>query len=70
MAARGGDQVTWQQEYDERMLPIFGMPRLDLVRGEGAYVWDSEGKRYLDLLAGIAVNSIGQAHPALLQEAG
>lgn len=67
MAARGGDQVTWQQEYDERMLPIFGMPRLDLVRGEGAYVWDSEGKRYLDLLAGIAVNSIGQAHPALVE---
>ncbi len=36
-----------------------------LVRGEGAYVWDADGKRYLDLLAGIAVNALGHAHPTL-----
>ena len=36
------------------------------VRGEGCYLWDSEGKRYLDLLAGIAVASLGHAHPAIL----
>ena len=33
------------------------------VRGEGAWLWDTEGKRYLDALAGIAVNTLGHAHP-------
>lgn len=35
------------------------------VRGEGAWLWDTEGRRYLDGLAGIAVNGLGHAHPAL-----
>ena len=40
-------------------------PRLPVafVRGEGAWLWDSEGKRYLDGLAGIAVNTLGHTHP-------
>src|SRR3989339_1667233 len=33
------------------------------VRGEGAWLWDNEGKRYLDGLSGIAVNTLGHAHP-------
>src|SRR3989338_253566 len=33
------------------------------VRGEGAWLWDTEGKRYLDALSGIAVNTLGHAHP-------
>jgi len=37
-----------------------------LTRGEGPYVWDDAGTRYLDLLGGIAVNSLGHAHPALV----
>jgi acetylornithine aminotransferase len=41
-------------------------PTAVLVRGEGCYVWDSEGNRYLDFLAGIAVNSLGHAHPVLV----
>ncbi|MFC7405415.1 acetylornithine transaminase [Georgenia alba] len=45
----------------------FGTPQRVLVRGEGAYVWDADGRRYLDLLAGIAVNALGHAHPALLR---
>ena len=44
----------------------FGPPKLVLTRGEGAYVWDDAGKQYLDLLGGIAVNSLGHAHPALV----
>lgn len=59
--------MTWQDEYSEKMLPIFGSPRLELVRGQGPWVWDSDGKKYLDLLAGIAVNSVGQAHPAVVK---
>ena len=40
-------------------------PRLPVAfeRGEGAWLWDTEGKRYLDGLAGIAVNTLGHAHP-------
>jgi acetylornithine aminotransferase len=37
-----------------------------LVRGEGCYVWDDEGTRYLDFLAGIAVNALGHGHPVLV----
>lgn len=38
-----------------------------LERGEGAYVWDTNGKRYLDALAGIAVNNLGHSHPKVVQ---
>jgi acetylornithine aminotransferase len=44
----------------------FGPPRLALVRGEGAHVWDEDGKEYVDLFGGIAVNALGHAHPALV----
>jgi acetylornithine/N-succinyldiaminopimelate aminotransferase len=37
------------------------------VRGEGAYMWDQEGRRYLDALSGIAVNTLGHAHPKLVK---
>ncbi|MCA1978550.1 MAG: acetylornithine transaminase [Thiobacillus sp.] len=37
------------------------------VRGEGAYLWDEAGKRYLDAVAGVAVNGLGHAHPGLVQ---
>jgi predicted acetylornithine/succinylornithine family transaminase len=38
-----------------------------LVRGKGTRVWDADGKEYLDFLAGIAVNSLGHGHPAILR---
>jgi acetylornithine/N-succinyldiaminopimelate aminotransferase len=38
-----------------------------LVRGKGARVWDADGKEYLDFLAGIAVNSLGHCHPAVVR---
>ena len=44
----------------------FGPPKLVLARGEGAHVWDADGKEYVDLLGGIAVNALGHAHPALV----
>ncbi|WP_087484317.1 acetylornithine transaminase [Brachybacterium massiliense] len=52
--------------YGRALLPVFGTPQRVLARGEGVHVWDTDGKQYLDLLAGIAVNSLGHAHPALL----
>ncbi len=38
-----------------------------LVRGEGSYVWDDSGKKYLDLLGGLAVNVVGHCHPAVVE---
>jgi predicted acetylornithine/succinylornithine family transaminase len=48
-------------------MPTFRRQPLVLVRGEGCYVWDDAGNRYLDLVAGIAVNVLGHAHPAILE---
>jgi acetylornithine aminotransferase len=50
--------------YGEALMGTYGAPTRALVRGEGNYVWDADGRRYLDLLGGIAVNAIGYAHPA------
>jgi len=52
--------------YAHAVMNTFGPPKRVFVRGEGAYVWDAEGRRYLDLLAGIAVNALGHAHPTVL----
>ncbi len=47
-------------------LPVFARYPVVLERGEGPYVWDIEGKKYIDFLAGIAVNILGHAHPKLV----
>ncbi|MBA8795289.1 acetylornithine aminotransferase [Friedmanniella endophytica] len=52
--------------YDRVMMRTFGAPKRVFVRGEGATVWDADGRRYTDLLAGLAVNALGHAHPAVL----
>jgi len=58
---------TFQERYATSLMNTFGPPKLTLVRGEGAHVWDSDGKEYVDLLGGIAVNALGHAHPALVE---
>ena len=55
-----------QQRWDAVMARNYGTPSLSLVRGEGARVWDADGRQYLDLVAGIAVSSLGHAHPAVV----
>nr|NLD41488.1 acetylornithine transaminase [Actinomycetales bacterium] len=59
-------ETTWQTQYAQSYMGIFGTPQLELVRGEGTRVWDANGAEYLDLLGGIAVNSLGHAHPAVV----
>jgi acetylornithine/N-succinyldiaminopimelate aminotransferase len=59
--------MTWQERYTSHLMNNFGLPRLELVRGEGAQVWDSDGKAYVDFLGGIAVNALGHAHPRLIE---
>lgn len=46
--------------------PNYRQPPLFLTRGEGMWVWDRDGKRYLDMFGGIAVNALGHAHPRLV----
>ncbi|MRH89872.1 acetylornithine transaminase [Nocardia sp. SYP-A9097] len=55
-----------QQRWSSALMNNYGTPKVALVRGAGAVVYDADGKRYLDFLGGIAVNSLGHAHPAIL----
>lgn len=52
---------------EQYYLPVFGRTPLVLDHGKGCHVWDKDGKEYIDFLAGIAVNSLGYAHPAQVQ---
>ncbi|MGN8246455.1 acetylornithine transaminase [Cellulomonas soli] len=60
-----GSVAEWTDRYTHALMDTFGAPQRVLVRGEGPYVWDADGRRYLDLLGGIAVNCLGHAHPTL-----
>jgi acetylornithine/succinyldiaminopimelate/putrescine aminotransferase len=50
----------------EHLLPVYGTRPLLVERGEGCYVFDAEGRRYLDFITGIGVNALGYGHPALV----
>jgi acetylornithine aminotransferase len=58
--------MTWLDRYQDAVMNTFGPPQLVLVKGQGAHVWDVDGKEYVDLLGGIAVNVLGHAHPTLV----
>ncbi|MEV7179335.1 acetylornithine transaminase [Kitasatospora sp. NPDC093679] len=55
------------QRWQHALMDNYGTPRIPLVRGEGAKVWDADGNEYLDLVGGIAVNALGTAHPAVVE---
>ncbi len=57
----------WRALEKQYYMPTFSRLPVVLVKGEGARVWDDEGRVYLDLVAGIAVNVLGHGHPALVQ---
>ena len=66
MSQTSTDQVSsYLDRYQHALLGVFGRPRTVLTHGEGCYVHDADGNRYLDLLGGIAVNALGHGHPAL-----
>lgn len=52
---------------DQYVAQTYGRYPIALVRGKGARVWDADGKEYIDFLAGIAVNSLGHCHPAVVR---
>jgi acetylornithine aminotransferase len=54
---------TWKKVIQDN----YGVPSIALVKGKGSEVYDVEGKKYLDLLGGIATNVLGHAHPAIVK---
>lgn len=50
----------------QHILPVYRPPEEVFVQGEGAYLYTGDGRRYLDFIAGIAVNALGHAHPAMV----
>ncbi|MGZ0749981.1 bifunctional succinylornithine transaminase/acetylornithine transaminase [Kluyvera sichuanensis] len=60
-------QSISRQNFDQWMMPVYAPAAFIPVRGEGAWLWDQEGKGYIDFAGGIAVNALGHAHPAMVR---
>ncbi|MBV8656239.1 MAG: aspartate aminotransferase family protein [Burkholderiales bacterium] len=60
-------QTVSRADFDQVMVPNYAPADYIPVRGQGARVWDQQGREYVDLAGGIAVNSLGHAHPALVK---
>ncbi len=56
-----------QKRFAAAIMPNYGLPPVAISRGAGCLVWDPDGREYLDLIAGIAVSSLGHAHPAIVE---
>ena len=54
-----------RQSFDEWIVPTYAPADFIIVRGEGATLWDQQGKSYIDFAGGIAVNALGHGHPAV-----
>ncbi|MEU0072722.1 acetylornithine transaminase [Streptomyces sp. NPDC006332] len=61
----GNEELT--QRWQGALMNNYGTPRLPLVRGEGAKLWDADGRQYVDFVGGVAVNALGHAHPAIVE---
>ncbi|MFI7614248.1 acetylornithine transaminase [Nonomuraea terrae] len=59
--------MSLYDRFEQAFMPNYGVPPIALARGEGARVWDVDGRPYLDFIAGIATSSLGHAHPALVE---
>jgi acetylornithine/N-succinyldiaminopimelate aminotransferase len=58
---------TLQKRFAAAFMPNYGVPPVAILLGRGCQVWDADGREYLDLIAGIAVSSLGHAHPAIVE---
>src|SRR6266436_9724727 len=61
------DTATIKALFQQNVVPSYGRFEIALSHGSGSYVYDVAGKRYLDLGGGIAVTSLGHAHPAITE---
>jgi acetylornithine aminotransferase len=59
------NSAAWIEKADKYIMRTYGRYPLVPVKGEGCYLWDADGKKYLDFLAGVAVNNLGHCHPAV-----
>ena len=64
---RSETEKALQKRFAAALMPNYGVPPLAISRGQGCRVWDPDGNEYLDLIAGIAVSSLGHAHPAIVE---
>lgn len=56
-----------QRQFQQCVIPSYGRFDIVITRGQGAYVWDDQGRRYLDVGSGIAVSALGHCHPAMVE---
>ncbi len=61
------NSAQWIEKSDRYIMKTYGRYPIVPVRGEGCQLWDADGKRYLDFLAGVAVNNLGHCHPKVVQ---
>src|SRR6266478_9776239 len=61
------DAASVQALFQQHVVPSYGRFDIVLNHGSGSYVYDTSGRRYLDLGAGIAVTCLGHAHPAITE---
>ncbi len=66
ISVNDSSQAQLTERYSHALMNTFGAPKRVFVRGEGVHLWDADGNRYLDLLAGLAVNALGHAHPQVI----
>ena len=59
--------IQWQELEQNYYMRTFSRVPVTLVKGEGAWVWDDKGKKYLDFVAGISVNILGHCHPVVVE---
>jgi len=64
------ETATLQKRFAAAIMPTYGLPPVAISHGAGCRVWDADGREYLDLIAGIAVSSLGHAHPAIAEAVG
>ncbi len=50
----------------EFLMPVYNRLPISFVKGEGVWLWDNQGERYLDAISGVAVMVLGHAHPAII----
>ncbi|MFB4164684.1 aspartate aminotransferase family protein [Alteribacillus sp. JSM 102045] len=60
--------MNWMQLDQEYMMPTYNRLPITVAKGEGNYIMDEDGKKYLDLFTGLAVNILGHSHPYLMKK--
>lgn len=66
ISATAAGQKSLDRYMNSALLPNYGHPDLEFDHGRGSYLYTDDGQRYLDFAMGIAVNSLGHCHPALV----